>query len=330
MKAVILAGGEGTRLRPLTYETPKQMLPIVGRPMLEWVVSHLAAHGISEVVLALGYLPHRVVNAYPDQMVCGVPVSYVVEQHPLDTAGGLRHAAAAAGINETFVAMNGDVMTDLDLAAMVHFHHQRPTDLTVAVRPVSDPSSFGVVDFASDGAVSTFVEKPAPGSTSSNHINAGVYVLEPSVLDRIEPSARVSLEREVFPLLARDRRIFAYPFDDYWIDTGTPTSYLRANMDVLEHRRTHSVSQFRDGSWHAPSCTVEDTALIVGSVLGPGVRVDSGAVIENSVLLEGATVLANATVRRSIIGPGAIVHGETSLDGAVVIAGSRESRTPIS
>ena len=185
MKAVVLVGGEGTRLRPLTLTTPKQMLPVVGVPMLERVLGHLARHGVDEAVLSLGYLPDAFLEAYPDGRAAGVSLAYAVEPEPLDTAGAIRFAATSAGVDDTFVVVNGDVLTDLDLTGLVAFHRRAGAQGTIALHPVADPSAFGVVPTDADGRVTAFVEKPPRGEAPTNQINAGTYVLEPSVLKRI-------------------------------------------------------------------------------------------------------------------------------------------------
>ena len=237
MKAVVLVGGEGTRLRPLTLSTPKQMLPIVGVPMIERVLGHLASHGVDEAVLSLGYLPDAFMEAYPDGRAAGVRLTYAVEPEPLDTAGAVRFAATFAGIDETFVVVNGDVLTDLDLTSLVAFHRERGAEGTIALHPVADPSAFGVVPTDGEGRVTAFVEKPPRDEAPTNEINAGTYVLEASVLDRIPEGGRVSIERETFPAMVRDRGLFARSDDGYWLDTGTPSAYLEANFDYVNGKR---------------------------------------------------------------------------------------------
>jgi mannose-1-phosphate guanylyltransferase len=199
MQAVILVGGKGTRLRPLTYAEPKQMLPILGEPMLESVMQNLARHGVTKAVLSLGYLPDRFQAAYPNGVVAGIPVTYAVEPEPLDTAGAIRFAALAAGIDDTFVVVNGDVLTDLDLTRLVSFHTSKGAKATLALHPVDDPSRFGVVPTDEEGRVVAFIEKPPRDEAPTNEINAGTYVLEPSVIDTIEADVPVSVERVTFP-----------------------------------------------------------------------------------------------------------------------------------
>ncbi|HZQ57946.1 MAG TPA: nucleotidyltransferase family protein, partial [Acidimicrobiales bacterium] len=181
MRAVVLVGGEGTRLRPLTYAVPKQMLPVAEVPLIERVLTHLVAHGVSDVVLSLGYRPDAFIEAFPDGTCAGASLAYAVEEQPLDTAGAIRYAAEVAGVAETFLVFNGDVLSDLDITALIAFHRDRGAEATIALTPVEDPSAFGVVPTAPDGRVQAFIEKPAPGTAPTNLINAGAYVLEPSV-----------------------------------------------------------------------------------------------------------------------------------------------------
>ena len=327
MKAVVLVGGEGTRLRPLTLSAPKQMLPIVGVPMIERVLGQLAEHGIDEAVLSLGYLPDAFISAYPDGRAAGVRLTYAVEPEPLDTAGAVRFAATFAGIDETFVVVNGDVLTDLDLTALLAFHRDREAEGTIALHPVSDPSAFGVVPTDERGRVSAFVEKPPRDEAPTNEINAGTYVLEASVLDRIPAGGRVSIERETFPSMVRDGRLFALSDDRYWLDTGTPAAYLEANFDYLEGKRGPEVApglvdrgdgvfvegeSSLEGQLSGPSavfagCVVEDGARVERSILGSGTVVSGGAQVVGSVLMEGCHVAADAKVAGSVMGPHSIV-----------------------
>jgi mannose-1-phosphate guanylyltransferase len=231
VKAVVLAGGEGTRLRPLTFSTPKQMLPVAGRPVIERVVEKLAAHGVDEVVLSLGYRPDAFIAAYPGGSCAGVALTYVVEDSPLDTAGALAFAAREAGVGDaTFVAMNADVLTEIDVTALVEFHHVSGGAATIALTPVDDPSLFGVVPVDGRGQVEAFIEKPVSRPAPTKMINAGVYVLEPSFLARVPAGRRVSIEREVFPALAEEGVLYALGSDALWTDMGTPEKYLEANL----------------------------------------------------------------------------------------------------
>ena len=285
MRAVVLVGGFGTRLRPLTNNTPKPMLPVGHRSIIESVVSQLARGGISEVVLALGFRPEPFVAAFPDGTCASIPLTYAVEPEPLDTAGAIRFAAMAAGIDGTFVVVNGDVICDVDVAALVAFHRSSGAEGTLHLTAVENPSAFGVVVLDRSGVVQRFVEKPAPGTETSNLVNAGTYVLEPSVLERIPAGRKVSVEREVFPLMVADRTLFGLTTDDYWLDTGQPHLYLRANLDLLDGRRQRERCEAV-----APGATVASSATISHSVVGEGAVVGAGAVVEDSVLLPGASI----------------------------------------
>lgn len=328
MRAVVLVGGFGTRLRPLTSSIPKPMLPVGHKPILERLVEELAAAGVHEVVLALGFKPEPFLAAFPDGTCGGATLRYAVEPQPLDTAGAIRFAAVEAGIDDTFVVMNGDVLTDLDIGALVAFHRERGAEGTLHLTPVDDPSSYGVVDVDAEGRVHRFVEKPPAGTAPSNYVNAGTYVLEPSVLDRIQPDIRVSIERATFPAMVADGGLFAMPTDDYWIDTGQPETYLQANLDVIGHRRHLSSDAV------APGAVVDASAIVTDSVIGQGARVGAGAVIERSVVLAGSEISERATVRDSItmgiVGRGAVIERVVLGSGAEVAAGAtlRDRRHP--
>ncbi|WCO68615.1 NDP-sugar synthase [Iamia majanohamensis] len=312
MRAVVLVGGFGTRLRPLTLTRPKQMLPVVDRPMLEHVLGHLAGHGIDDVVLSMGYRPDAFSDAYPDGTCAGVAVHYAVEPEPLDTAGAIRFAARDAGLDERFVVVNGDVLTDLDVSALVAFHEEKGAEGTIALHKVEDPSAFGVVPTDGDGRVEAFVEKPPRDEAPTDLINAGTYVLEPSVLDRIEPGRRVSIEREVFPAMVADGTLYATSGDTYWIDTGTPALYLRAQLDLLDGLR----GEPHEGV--APDAEVHPSADVSRSVVGPGAVVGDGAVVCESAVLAGARIEPGARVERSVVAFDAVVGEAAELDGAVV------------
>lgn len=313
MKAVVLVGGFGTRLRPLTLTTPKQMLPILDRPMIEHVLEHLHAHGVEEAVLSMGYRPDAFVDAYPAGVCAGVKLHYAIEPDPLDTAGAIRFAALDAGIAERFVVVNGDVLTDLDLAALVAFHDDRGGEGTIALHRVEDPSAFGVVPTDADGRVQAFVEKPLRHEAPTDLINAGTYVLEAAVLDRIAEGRKVSIEREVFPAMVADEVLYAMSGDTYWIDTGTPPKYLSAQLDLLDGLRGFPVSGID------PTATVAAGATVRRSVLGAGVAVGEGASVLDAVLLPGAVVEAGATVERSVLGRRAQVGAGARIDDVAVL-----------
>ncbi|MFM7125563.1 MAG: sugar phosphate nucleotidyltransferase [Actinomycetota bacterium] len=315
MRAVVLVGGFGTRLRPLTLSTPKPMLAVGHRPIVENLVRMLARAGIDEVVLGLGFRPEPFAAAFPDGICAGVPLHYAVEPEPLDTGGAIRFAADHAGITDTFVVVNGDIITDLDVGALVERHRGARAEATIHLTPVEDPSSYGVVAVGSDGRVDRFVEKPAPGTAPSNLINAGTYVFEPSVLARIPTGRKVSIERETFPAIVADGGLFAWATDDYWIDTGRPETYRQANLDLIDGRRSFTVPMVEAGA------DVDPGAEIRHSLVSAGARVAAGVRLEDSVVLRGAVIGPGATVRSSIV-MGAIGSDAVVVDSVIGADGS--------
>ena len=312
----------GTRLRPLTYEMPKQMLPLVGVPMIECVFEMLAQHGITEVILSLGYLPDHFIEAYPDGSIAGVRISYAVEPEPLDTAGAIKFAADFAGVDETFLVVNGDVLTDLDVTALVAFHHEHGAEATIALHPVEDPSRFGVVVTDARGRVSEFIEKPPRGEAPTNLINAGTYVFEPSVLQRIDSGRKVSVERETFPALAVDGTLFAMADDAYWLDTGTPSTFLQANIDVLNGRDSDRIVKDLVGTtWCHETSRVAASARMVNTVVDRDCVVGENVLLEGVVLMPGAVISDDVQIRASIIGPRAVI-GLASILGPTCVVGA--------
>jgi mannose-1-phosphate guanylyltransferase len=311
VQAVVLVGGFGTRLRPLTLSTPKQMLPVGNRPMIERVLEHLAAHGVDRAVLSLGYRPDAFADAYPEGRCGGIELHYAVEPEPRDTAGAIRFAADDAGIDERFLVVNGDVLTDLDIGALVAAHERAGAEATIALHRVEDPSAFGVVPTEPDGRVIAFIEKPPRDEAPTDLINAGTYVLEPSVLGRIEPDVRVNVERVTFPAIVADGGLYAFDGNTYWIDAGIPSTYLAANLDLLTDRRG------------APEQGVHPSAAVDGTVtdawVGEGASIAAGAGVERSVLMPGAVVGAGATVADSIVGPRAVVGPGARLVGGSIL-----------
>ena len=299
MRAVVLVGGRGTRLQPLTDTVPKPMLPIGHRPMIERLLNNLEHAGVTEATLALGFRPEPFIEAFPDGRCGGVVLRYAVEPEPLDTAGAIAFAARFAGIDDTFVVANGDVISDLDIAELVRCHRSFGGRGTIHLTPVADPSAFGVVELDEDGRVQRFVEKPAPGETTSNLINAGTYVLEASVLDLIAEHRRVSVERETFPVLVEAGELYGWATDRYWLDSGRPELYLQANIDLLAGIRPG----FPVGSIPAvaPGAVVDASARLDRSLVAAGAEVAAEAVLTASVVLEGAVIEAGAVVSESIV-----------------------------
>jgi mannose-1-phosphate guanylyltransferase len=307
VKAIVLVGGEGTRLRPLTYKTPKQLLPVAGVPMLDRAVAHLAAHGVDEVILSMGYKADAFLAAYPDGRCAGVRVRYVVEDEPLDTGGAIAYAADEAGVGSRFLVVNSDVLTDMNFTALIERHEASGALATIGLTPVDDPSRFGVVVTDADGRVTSFIEKPPAGTAPTNLINAGVYVMEPSALDGVERGRRVSVEREVFPAMVDAGTLFAAEAEGYWIDIGNPTAYVQANLDIAGNSVVDATAK------------VDASAVVTDSVILEHASVGANAVVENSIVGAGATIGVGAVVREfSVIGPGAAVADGANVSGAQV------------
>lgn len=306
MRAVVLVGGFGTRLRPLTLSRPKPLLPVVHRPMLERSLSGLASAGVGEVILALGFRPDTFEQAFPDGEVDGVRLRYAVEPEPLDTAGAVQFAAAQAGVNERLLVLNGDVLTDLDVDRLIDLHERCGGQATIHLTEVDDPSRFGVVPIDGTNRVLAFVEKPPAASAPSRWINAGTYVFEPEVLALIPGGRPVSMEREVFPRLVEAGQLYALQDDCYWIDAGTPRAYLDASLDLIDGTRDS------EPAVHG-TATVHRTATVRRSVIGREATVGAGARVLDSVVLDGAQIGAGATVEDSIVGPRGRIGAAASL-----------------
>jgi mannose-1-phosphate guanylyltransferase len=294
--------------------------------MIERVLAHLATHGVDDAVLSMGYRPDVFLSAFPDGRCAGVRVTYAVEPEPLDTAGAIRFAAEAGGVDERFLVVNGDVLTDLDIGALVDFHRQHDAEATISLTPVDDPSAFGVVPTDAEGRVEAFIEKPPRETAPTNLINAGTYVLEPSVLDLIDGGRRVSIERESFPALVERRRLFALASDAYWIDTGTPIKFLQANADLLSGIRpgppAPGAHEVDPGVWYGGAGPVVDGTVTPPSFIGDAAFVAGGATIDSSVIGAGARVAAGAVVRRAVLLPGAVVGSDALVEDSIVGEGA--------
>jgi NDP-sugar pyrophosphorylase family protein len=317
MRAVVLVGGEGTRLRPLTETVPKPLLPLMDRPSLDHVLDHLARHGIHEVVLSSPYLEstfHDLIESRRDPKV-----TWITEREPLGTGGAIVHAMDHLG-DEPFLALNGDILTDLDLTVMAAFHRERAADATIALHHVEDARAFGLVATRPDGRVVEFREKPeepVPGE-----VNAGTYILEPGALTGWAGSGNVSIERRIFPaLIEAGRRVFGLATDAYWLDLGTPQTYLRAHFDILEGR----VGGERYPAPFVAVGAVVDRLAHLGRwvVVGAGASVGPGAEIDDSVLHGGAVVEEGAKVFGSILAPRSVVGVGATVIESVLAASAR-------
>jgi mannose-1-phosphate guanylyltransferase len=318
MQAIVLVGGEGTRLRPLTDTIPKPALTLVDRPFLAYMVEWLAEHGVSEVVFACGFLPDVLRAALGEGEHAGVRLTYVIEPDRRGTAGAIRFAADSLGdrLDERFLALNGDVLTNFDLDALLRAHEERRARATLALFAVEDAAAYGLVRSDGDGAVLQFLEKT--GEAAPGEVNAGAYVLERSVLDLIPPEREVSIERDVFPRLVGDG-LHGLLLDGYWMDIGTPARYLQATWDILEGRVQTRVRPTAPGLLVGAGAEIAEGAAVgPRAVLGPGCTVAAGAEVRDSVLLGGCDVGAGARITGSVLAPGVKVGAGACLSGAVV------------
>lgn len=338
MQALILVGGEGTRLRPLTETVPKAVMPLAGRPFLSYMIDWLGHHGVDEVVLACGFKADQVRDVLGEG---GTPrLRYVEEPEPLGTAGAIKFAAEE--LSGRFLALNGDVLTDLDLTALMSFHERRGSRATLGLYPVQDATGYGLVRRGDDGAVLEFLEKPEqPGA---GEINAGTYVLEHAVLDLVPDGEMVSIERDVFPPMIGEG-LYAIPLDGYWMDIGTPDRYLEATWDILERRVQTALGDRLDAEGRlvaddvdvGADARVEGPALVEdgsrigsGAVVGPRVaigpecEIGAAATVESSVLHAGCRVGAKATVQGAIVAAGVeVAPGAVVAPGSVIGAGQK-------
>jgi mannose-1-phosphate guanylyltransferase len=320
VQALVLAGGEGTRLRPLTLTTPKPVLPLAGRPFLTFMLDWLQRHGVEEAILSLGFLSDSV-HAVLGDIQSGMRLRYVVEDEPRGTAGPVRLAADEGYLADRFLVLNGDVLTDMDLTAEIAQHERTGAAGTLALIEVDDVASYGVVPTNDAAEVLEFREK-SPGPAPTNRINAGAYVLERSVVDLIPAGRAVSFEREVFPQMVGNG-LYGWPADGYWIDIGTPERYLEATWDLLAGRVESTLPE-RDetGSLVYEGSLTGGAHIGPQAVLGPHCSVGPDAAIERSVLHERVVVGTDAVVRESIIGAGARIGNGARMQDAVIGAGA--------
>lgn len=331
MQALILAGGKGTRLRPLTTHTPKPIVSIVNRPFLLYQLELLKRADVRDVILSLSYQPHKIEDKLGDGTDHNVRLSYTVEASPLGTAGAYRNAESL--IRETTVVFNGDVLTDIDLNEVINYHREREAAATIVLTPVPNPTAYGVVQTSEDGRVERFLEKPQPEEVTSDTINAGIYILEPRVLDYIPEGEPFMFEYGVFPqLLERGEPFYGYVWRGYWRDIGTPASYLQANMDVLAGR-VKLLDRLPDGrgdkfdetteidslSCVDPSCTVKAGAQIINSVVSRNCYIEERARIENSVVRGNSRIGTGAVVSNAIIGKGCHIGRAVTVGSGTVL-----------
>ena len=331
MQGLILAGGKGTRLRPLTMHTPKPIVPIANQPFLLYQLELLKRADVRDVILSLSYQPQKIEDKIGDGTDYNVRVSYAGEASPLGTAGAYRNAASL--ISETTVVFNGDVLTDIDMNDVIRFHRQRQATATIVLTPVSNPTAYGLVETEKDGRVRRFLEKPKPEEVTCDTINAGIYILEPRVLDYVPEGEPFMFEYGVFPqLLERAEPFFAYTWGGYWRDIGTASSYLQANLDVIAGRvhllqrvpaergeKFDSSAEIQPPSAIDPTCTLKAGVQIINSVVSRNCYIEERARIENSVVRGGTRIGAGSTVQGAVIGKGCHIGRAVEVtEGAVL------------
>jgi mannose-1-phosphate guanylyltransferase len=337
MKAVILVGGEGTRLRPLTHTTVKAMVPVLNRPFIEHVIRHLNNHNVNEIILAMGYKPDSIKNYFDNMGRLDARIIYSVEQSPLGTAGAVKNAAQYIDKDKFFLVINGDVFTDLDLTQMINFHKNKKAKVTIALTPVDDPTQFGVVEIDSQQRVIRFVEKPKQHEVTSNLINSGIYILESEVLDRIPQGKRFMFEYDVFPhLIADGEPIYGYPTNAYWIDVGTPEKYLKLNQDLLlgkcrlirsqvenintgKLNSTHSQAKLKGPMIIDKGCKISKGVRLEGPTsIGLGCSIGDDTVIEGSILWHKVSVGERAIIKNCIIANDIYIESNAHIENAVI------------
>jgi mannose-1-phosphate guanylyltransferase len=336
MQALILAGGEGTRLRPLTSTIPKPVIPLANQPFIAFMIEWLRRHGVDDVILSCGFLAEGVRRVLGEGETLGVRIRYVEEPTPLGTGGALRYAGEL--LDERFLMLNGDVLADFDLRAQLAQHEHTGAQATIALYAVENPSIYGVVRMEADQSVSEFLEKPSPEEIDTDLINAGAYVLERSILDQMAPAGtNISIEREVFPKLV-GHGLYGFVSEGYWLDIGTPDRYLQGTFDILEGNVATELGRRLDDGRHvladqatvegrviAPALVGEGSRVSAGAIvggrvaIGPGVIVNEGAHVENAVVLEGATIGPHSRISGSIVGPRATLGEHCHLEDRVVL-----------
>lgn len=332
MKALILIGGYGTRLRPFTLKTPKPLLPLVNRPFIEYQLEAIHAAGIRDVVLSIAYHPEVFREALGDGRRYGLRFHFAEEKTPLGTGGAVKNAEAY--LDEPTVIFNGDILTDLDLKSLIRFHKDNEAELTITLTRVKDPTAYGLVETADGGRIKRFLEKPAWDEVTTNTVNAGTYIFDPKILGWIPPGIAYSLERGLFPnLLQGGHRLFGYVHKGYWMDIGTVEKYLQAHMDVLEGRLHFAPDGHKSGTtWTAPGghigkevsfegksvlgarTKVADFVRFAGSVVvGPDCEIAQGAALANCIVLAGTRIGEGAKLEGCVVGTNSKVEPHSVL-----------------
>jgi mannose-1-phosphate guanylyltransferase len=336
MQAIILVGGEATRLRPLTCNTPKSMVPVLNIPFLEHVIKYLGGHGIKEIILAQGHLPKPMDDYFQDGSRFGVTLTYSLENKPMGTGGAVKNAERL--LRDTFLVLNGDVFTDLDITAMLKFHRERQSKVTISLTPVEDPTAFGLIESSSDGRITRFLEKPSWDQVTTNLINAGAYIMDKEMLKRIPTNTSYSFERQLFPqLLEESEPLYAFFSPSYWIDIGTPTKYLQLHRDLLRGEvkgysfvqgkivkigqgcSIHPETQLIGPAIIGDNCVISRGVKIFGpTIIGPGNIIGEDTIIEESVTWQKNQFGSKVNLKQCIIANDCLVNDSTYAEKSVI------------
>ncbi len=321
MKAIILIGGLGTRLEPLTITTPKTMVPVLNKPFLEYLILRLKQFGIKSIVLSAGHLAGGIPEYFGDGKRWGVDLHYVLEDRPLGTGGAIKNAEEF--LDDTFLVVNGDVFTDINISTMEEFHKGSGALATIALTPVDDPTRYGVIETDENGRVKNFLEKPSAEEVTTNMINAGLIIMEPHLLSLIPPDVKYSYERELFPeILADDKPIYAFAADDYWIDIGTPEKYFDLNADLIFGRSKQYKHPAPGTVLLGAKTKIGEGVNLQGTVIiGHNADIGQGAMIENSLIWDDVIIGEGSVIKNSIIANGCHIGRSSKIEKAVI--GSR-------
>ncbi len=337
MKAVILAGGLGTRLRPLSINTPKSLIPVLNIPFIEYVVRRLSLHNIKDMVMAISHLAQPIKDYLGDGSRFGVNINYTVEETSLGTAGAVKNAACYLD-DEAFVVLNGDIFTDLDISAMSALHKQHGAKITIALTPVEDPTHYGLIETDSNNRTIRFLEKPSWEQVTTNMINAGTYIMEAEVLNSIPAQTNFSFEHQVFPpLLEREEPIYTFPSPCYWMDIGTPEKYHQLNRDLLngksdqfsfnvdnqvhsgKNSQIHQTAEITGPAIIGDNCNIAQNVNLNGMVvIGSGINIGDSAIVEDCIIWHNTEIEPGATVKRSIITSNCNIGAESTILDAII------------
>lgn len=322
MQAIILAGGKGTRLRPLTYNIAKPLIKLVNKPVLQYQIELLKKYGIKKIILCLNYKPEEIEEYFGDGKWLGVDIQYVLEDKPLGTGGAIKNAEIAL-LDETIVVLNGDILTDFEMGKIIKFHQSKKADITITLTPVDNPTLYGLVVTNDRGEVLQFLEKPNWDQIVANTINAGIYIMEKNILKYIPSGGEYSLEREFFPyLLGMQAKFYGISLSSYWIDIGTPKKYQTASFDILEGRVNLPTpgKKIYGGIYIEEEVNIHPSAQLSGFVyLGKGTKIEKDVVITGpSIIEDNCTILSGTKINSAIIGEGTVIDENAKIHGCII------------